>query len=80
MAVGGMGDVLTGCVAAIVAQGLQHHLDMWQSISLGVHVHALAGDRLLDQGIGPIGMTPSELAKEIRSVMNQYLSSSTLDD
>jgi hydroxyethylthiazole kinase-like uncharacterized protein yjeF len=80
MAVGGMGDVLTGCVAAIVAQGLQHHLDIWQSISLGVHVHALAGDRLLDQGIGPIGMTPSELAKEIRSVMNQYLSSSTLDD
>jgi hydroxyethylthiazole kinase-like uncharacterized protein yjeF len=73
MAVGGMGDVLTGCVAAIVAQGLRHHLDMWQSISLAVHVHALAGDRLLDQGIGPIGMTPSELAKEIRSVINQYL-------
>jgi len=28
---------------------------------------------LLDQGIGPIGMTPSELAKEIRSVINQCL-------
>lgn len=75
MAVGGMGDVLTGCVAAIVAQGLRHHLDMWQSISVGVHVHSLAGDRLLNQGIGPIGMTPSELAKEIRLVINQYLSS-----
>jgi len=73
MAVGGMGDVLTGCVSAIIAQGLRHHLDMWECISLAVHVHALAGDRLLNQGIGPIGMTPSELAQEIRSVINQYL-------
>jgi ADP-dependent NAD(P)H-hydrate dehydratase / NAD(P)H-hydrate epimerase len=73
MAVAGMGDVLTGCIAAIVAQGMNRQLDVWQSINLAVHLHALAGDSLLEQGLGPIGMTPSELAKEIRSVINQAM-------
>jgi hydroxyethylthiazole kinase-like uncharacterized protein yjeF len=74
MAVGGMGDVLTGCVAALVAQGLHHQLDMWQSTCLAVQVHSTAGDQLLANGIGPVGMTASELAKQLRAVINAQLS------
>lgn len=73
MAVGGMGDVLTGCVAALVAQGLHHDLDVWQSTCLAVQVHSTAGDQLLANGIGPVGMTASELAKQLRTVINAQL-------
>lgn len=75
MAVSGMGDVLTGCVAAMAAQGVHHQLDMWQSSCLAVHLHSLAGDQLLSNGIGPVGMTASELAKQIRTVINAQLHS-----
>jgi NAD(P)H-hydrate repair Nnr-like enzyme with NAD(P)H-hydrate dehydratase domain len=74
MSVGGMGDVLTGCVAALVAQGLHHQLDVWQSTCLAVQVHSAAGDQLLANGIGPLGMTASELAKQLRAVINAQLS------
>lgn len=73
MAVSGMGDVLTGCVAAMAAQGVHHQLDMWQSTCLAVQLHSLAGDQLLSNGIGPVGMTASELARQIRTVINAQL-------
>lgn len=73
MAASGMGDVLTGCVAAMAAQGVHHQLTMWQSTCLAVQVHAMAGDALLAKGVGPIGMTASELAKQIRTVINSHL-------
>lgn len=73
MAVSGMGDVLTGCVAALAAQGVHHQLDMWQSTCLAVQLHSLAGDQLLSNGIGPVGMTASELARQIRTVINAQL-------
>jgi NAD(P)H-hydrate repair Nnr-like enzyme with NAD(P)H-hydrate dehydratase domain len=44
MAVGGMGDVLTGRIAALAAQGIKHQLNLWDATCLGVHLHALAGD------------------------------------
>lgn len=76
MAVGGMGDVLTGCIAALVAQGIKHQLDLWDATCLGVQLHALAGDALVTKGIGPIGLTPSELASELlpllRALINQH--------
>ncbi len=73
MAVGGMGDVLTGCIAALAAQGVRHHLSLWDATCLGVQVHAIAADLMLKAGKGPIGMTPSELALYIRQVLNQEL-------
>lgn len=72
MATGGMGDVLTGCICALAAQGIHHEIDLWQASRLGVQIHAMAGDALSDQGIGPIGMTPSELAQKIRFLINQH--------
>jgi hydroxyethylthiazole kinase-like uncharacterized protein yjeF len=70
MAVGGMGDVLTGCLAALAAQGLRHHLTLFEATCLAVQAHALAADRLVAQGVGPVGLTPMEVAMEIRRVMN----------
>jgi hydroxyethylthiazole kinase-like uncharacterized protein yjeF len=70
LAVAGMGDVLTGCIAALAAQGVRHGLNLWEAAILGVQLHASAGDQLLAKGVGPVGMTPSELALEIRTVLN----------
>ena len=73
MAVAGMGDVLTGCIAALAAQGVRGGFQLWQGAGLGVQLHAMAGDALAHQGVGPVGMTPSELAQEIRAEINAQL-------
>jgi ADP-dependent NAD(P)H-hydrate dehydratase / NAD(P)H-hydrate epimerase len=73
LAVGGTGDVLTGLIASLVAQGMDKKLTPWEAACLGVEVHALAADRLLAQLGGPIGMTPSELILEIRRVLSDLL-------
>jgi ADP-dependent NAD(P)H-hydrate dehydratase / NAD(P)H-hydrate epimerase len=73
LAVGGTGDVLTGLIASLLAQGVDKKLTPWEAACLGVEVHALAADRLLAQLGGPIGMTPSELILEIRQVLNDLL-------
>jgi hydroxyethylthiazole kinase-like uncharacterized protein yjeF len=73
LAVGGTGDVLTGLIASLVAQGMDKKLTPWEAACLGVEVHALAADRLLAELGGPIGMTPSELILEIRRVLNDLL-------
>ena len=71
MATGGMGDVLTGLIASLAAQGICHHLNLWEATCLAVELHARAADQLVQVGIGPNGMTPLELAKGIRSLINQ---------
>ena len=70
MAVAGMGDVLTGCLIALAAQGVRAGLDLWQATCLAVQVHAIAADELVGAGVGPIGLTPSEVALHIRHVVN----------
>lgn len=65
MAVGGMGDVLTGTIATFMAQGLS----LWEAACLGVSLHAHAGDALAQKS-GEPGILPSELA----TVMSQLLS------
>ena len=73
MAVGGMGDVLTGTIAAIAAQGLHHNLNLWEAGCIGVQLHASAADSLVAKNIGPIGLTPSEVILEMRSLLNKLL-------
>jgi NAD(P)H-hydrate epimerase len=58
MAAPGMGDVLTGAIAGILAQGR----DPWLAARAGVMAHALAGDELARQG-GGRGMLALELAE-----------------
>jgi hydroxyethylthiazole kinase-like uncharacterized protein yjeF len=70
MGVAGMGDVLTGVMAAIISQGIRHQIKPFEAACLAVELHAAAADSLLNQGIGPIGMTPSEVIKEIRKLIN----------
>lgn len=73
MAVGGMGDVLTGAIAAIAAQGIRHQINLWEASCLGVQLHASAADSLVAQQIGPIGLTPTEVILEMRSLLNKLL-------
>lgn len=73
MAVGGMGDVLTGTIAAIAAQGMRHNLNPWEASCIGVQLHASAADSLVAQHIGPIGLTPTEVILEMRSLLNKLL-------
>lgn len=73
MACAGMGDVLSGAIGSLIAQGSSHHLSAWQACCLAVEIHARSGDLLAESGVGPIGMTPSELAKTMRTIFNQAM-------
>jgi len=73
MGTGGMGDALTGSIVAIATQGVRHQLDLWESTSITVQLHAAAADSLVSKGIGPIGLTPSETILEMRSILNKLL-------
>lgn len=65
MAAPGMGDVLTGAIAAILAQC---H-DPWLAARAGVMAHALAGDDLARQG-GGRGVLALELAEALTRWVN----------
>jgi hydroxyethylthiazole kinase-like uncharacterized protein yjeF len=67
MASAGMGDALTGIVASLVAQGG----DPDMALLAGVHLHGLAADSLVAEGIGPAGLTASEVIDAARAVLNQ---------
>lgn len=69
MAAPGMGDVLAGIIAALAVQGLG--LD--QAATLGVWLHGAAGDRAVAQGLGPLGLTASEVARAVRDLLNAGL-------
>jgi NAD(P)H-hydrate epimerase len=56
MATGGTGDVLTGVIAAVLAQ----KLPAFEAAQLGVFIHGLAGDIARDQN-GEIGMIAGDL-------------------
>lgn len=73
LAAGGTGDVLSGIIGSFIAQGLSA-LD---AAKLGVFIHGAAADSLVAQGIGPVGLTASEIALEVRNLINQYNSMNT---
>ena len=66
LATGGTGDVLSGIIGSLVAQGLS----CLEAAKLGVYVHGKAADALVDSDIGPVGLTASEVAQEARNQIN----------
>jgi hydroxyethylthiazole kinase-like uncharacterized protein yjeF len=64
MASGGMGDLLTGVVAALMAQGCSP----WEAACLGVGLHARAGD--LAARDGERGLLASDLLGPLRLLLN----------
>lgn len=65
MATGGMGDVLTGVIAALHAQGLPGY----QAAALGAMAHARAADRAA-AGDGERGLLATDLLTALRPVLN----------
>jgi NAD(P)H-hydrate epimerase len=64
MASAGMGDVLTGVIAALLAQGMPFE----SAATCGVEIHARAGDRAAKSG--QRGLIASDLLQELRSLVN----------
>jgi NAD(P)H-hydrate epimerase len=64
MASGGMGDLLTGVVAALLAQGCS----AWDAARIGVGLHARAGDLAARQG--ERGLLASDLLEPLRALGN----------
>jgi NAD(P)H-hydrate epimerase len=64
MASAGMGDVLTGAIAGILAQCR----DSWQAARAGVLAHAMAGDAAARDG--ERGLIAGDVARELRRCVN----------
>ena len=65
MASGGMGDVLSGIIGALLAQGLAPV----NAAAVAVCLHALAADKAMAQG--KLGMLASDLFSPLRHLINQ---------
>ncbi|EKD54425.1 MAG: hypothetical protein ACD_60C00087G0037 [uncultured bacterium] len=64
MATAGMGDVLSGVLGGLIAQGIPTHI----AAKLGVLVHAMAGD--LAAEMGERGMIASDVIPYLRNIVN----------
>lgn len=60
MATGGMGDVLTGIIAGLMAQGIPSE----NAAALGVYLHGLAGD-IVAERLGRHGLIASDVLKAV---------------
>jgi len=69
MASAGMGDVLAGILGALLAQRYSGE----SSLVLGVHLHGAAADALVRDGVGPVGLTASEVIDAARRCWNGWL-------
>ncbi len=69
MASAGMGDVLSGILGALLAQGHPGET----ALALGVHLHGCAADECVRAGAGPVGLTASETIEPARRLWNRWL-------
>tara|TARA_B100000676_G_scaffold48097_1_gene47033 strand:- start:16685 stop:18220 length:1536 start_codon:yes stop_codon:yes gene_type:complete len=65
----GTGDVLSGIIGALLAQGLT----VREALLLSVYLHGAAADKLLEQTDGPIGITASEIIDSSRKLLNKWI-------
>lgn len=66
LASGGSGDILTGIIAGLLAQGWSPH----SAVRAGVWLHGAAADAVAQES-GPAGMIASDLLPHIRRLRNQ---------
>lgn len=66
MASAGMGDVLSGLIVALLAQGVPER----HALTAAVYLHGAAADQLVATGCGPAGLTASEVADAARQLLN----------
>ena len=69
MAAAGMGDVLAGMIASLVAQGA----DALSATAAAVWLHGAAADALVAQGAGPLGITAGDVIDASRKLANALL-------
>ncbi len=62
----GSGDVLTGFIAALLAQ----KIDARTALRIGVCLHGAAADACVAAGAGPLGLTAGELIPAARTLLN----------
>lgn len=70
LATAGTGDVLTGLIGALLAQGMS----ATSAALAGVWLHGRAAERCVSESIGPAGLTASELLPAIRTELGIALS------
>lgn len=75
MATAGMGDVLSGIIVALLAQGWPAE----PALLAAVHLHGAAADRLVAGGIGPVGLTAIEVVDAARQQFNEWVALGTQD-
>lgn len=67
MATGGMGDVLTGVIAGLIAQGIASE----KAAALGVYLHGLAGD-IAAEALGKHGLIASDVLKAVPQAIASF--------
>jgi Predicted sugar kinase len=68
MATGGTGDVLTGILTALIAQGY----DPREAAVAGTHIHGLAGDMAASM-ISPEAMVASDIVDYLGAAFSQLV-------
>ncbi len=75
LATAGSGDVLTGIVTSLLAQG-------WPIVPAAlaaVHLHGLAAEERVAAGDGPCGLTAGELVAPARRILNRWIADAGKD-
>lgn len=73
MAAGGMGDVLTGLIAGLIAQGME----AGEAANAGVFLHGLSADRVASQK-APVGYLATEVMSELPKAVKALMSDGDL--
>jgi NAD(P)H-hydrate repair Nnr-like enzyme with NAD(P)H-hydrate dehydratase domain len=69
LATAGTGDALAGLCGSLLAQ----QWPVWDSALAAVWIHGHAADCMVNEGIGPIGITAPGLLPYLRKSLNQLL-------
>lgn len=70
LATAGSGDVLSGMIISLLAQGLAPD----EAVAGGVWLHGAAADLLVLNQVGPIGLCSGEIAEAARYLRNLLIS------